>query len=104
MTKKVLKFDDPSNYRRAEERIRKLFQEGLVRWTHHVQERMKRRKLTAVHIEHAIRYGQIIEHSKPEQLWRYTLSGKWVSEPTQRKRDLRVVVEIDGRLIIITVF
>jgi hypothetical protein len=45
-----------------------------------------------------IRYGRIMEHSKPIQHWRYTILGKAVDGER-----VKCVVEINGKLIIVTV-
>lgn len=93
--------NDPTNYRRVAEKIRKMFRDGPVKWLRHAKSRMSERKITAVHVEHVIRYGQIIEHSQPGDLWRYTLTGTLFTE--NPRREVKVVVEVNDKLIIITV-
>ena len=50
-------------------------------------------------MQHVIRYGYVVEHSKPGQLWRYTVEGTSVDG-----EQVACVVEINGNLIsIVTV-
>lgn len=93
--------NDPTNYRRVAEKIRKMFQDGPVEWWEHAEKRMRERKITAVHVEHIIRYGQIVEHSKPGRYWRYAILGTLFTETP--RREVKVVIEIRGKLIIVTV-
>ena len=59
---------------------------------------MSQREIDISDIQNVIRYGRIVEHSKPLDLWRYTILGKAVDGDRTK-----VVVEINGRLIIVTV-
>ena len=43
-------------------------------------------------------YGSVTDHSQTHQLWRYVVDGRSVDETP-----MRCVVEINGRLIIVTV-
>jgi len=59
---------------------------------------MAKRDITMLDIEHIVlRTGQITDTSKPGRNWRYVLEGKTVEE-----RKLRVVLELNGRLVVIT--
>jgi hypothetical protein len=98
MVDNVVPIQDPTNYKRVRQRIRKLWDEGETEISHHARLRMRERKLDITDVQQVIRYGVIVEHSKPKDLWRYAIDGKTV-EGTR----LRVVVEINGSLIIVTV-
>lgn len=94
----VVPFEDPANYGRVEQRIRKLWKEGQVAITTHAQQRMKERKVDITDVQQVLRYGSVVDHSFGRDLWRYVVSGKTV-EGTRTT----VVVEIDGAMIIVTV-
>jgi Domain of unknown function (DUF4258) len=94
----VLPISNPGNYKLAHQRIRKLWNEGKTEIGIHAQRRMKERDIDMNDIQNVIRYGRIIEHSKPMTYWRYTLLGKAVDGET-----MKCVVEINGNLIIVTV-
>ena len=89
---------DPTNYKWAHQRIKKLWSEGKTEIGYHGQLRMSQRKIDVNDIQNVIRYGRIVEHSKPLQLWRYGILGKAVDGAR-----MKVVVEINGGLIIVTV-
>jgi hypothetical protein len=94
----VLPLVDPGNYRLIHQRIKKLWNEGEVEPGIHAQQRMAERGIDMNDVQNVIRYGRIIEHNRPIRLWRYTILGKAVDgEKT------KCVVEIDGKLIIVTV-
>jgi Domain of unknown function (DUF4258) len=94
----VVPIQDPANYRRVQERIRKLWEEGDVEILPHAVLRMKERKIEITDVYSVIRYGRVIEHSKPGDLWRYVVEGK-----TVEGAKAGVVVEIDGTLMVVTV-
>ena len=71
---------------------------GRTRGDQPCKRRMQERGFDMTDIEHAIRYGRVTDHSKPHAWWRYVLDVRSVDG-----RPMRVVVEIDGRLIIVTV-
>ena len=48
--------------------------------------------------EPIIRYGRVVQHSKPGQLWRYTVIGRAVDG-----EQASCLVEMNGSLIIVTV-
>jgi transcription elongation GreA/GreB family factor len=89
---------DPTNYKRVRQRIRRLWDSGETAISHHARVRMKERRLDITDVQEVIRYGEIVDHSKPGDHWRYVIDGKTV-EHTR----LRVVVEINGSLMIVTV-
>ena len=89
---------DPQDRPRVLRRIQRLWKEGSVEIVQHAQERMAERDLDIHDIYRIIESGRITEISRPHAQWRYKISGKSV----EGKR-AACVVEIDGRLIIITV-
>ena len=94
----ILSMLDPDDYKRAHQRIKKLWAESKTEITYHAQKRMKERNIDITDVQNVIRYGKVIEHSKPMTLWRYTISGASVDG-----KKMKCVVEIDGNLIIVTV-
>ena len=66
--------------------------------TRHVRHRMTQRKLSLRDIRHCLKYGRVVEHSRPFRLWRYKVDGSTIDgEP------MSCVVEINGELVLITV-
>ena len=94
----VVPIFNPSNYKYAHQRIKKLWNEGLVEIGVHAQQRMKQRLIDVNDIQNVIAYGRITEHKKPMNHWRYTIVGKAVDGES-----MKCVVEINGSLIIVTV-
>ena len=92
----VVPFSDPANYVLASRRIRKLWNEVRVEIKPHAQKRMKNRDLDILDIQYAIRYGRIVSHSQPENLWRYNVQGKLLDG-----RRISCIVEIDTSFLII---
>jgi len=90
--------DRPLSYRRAMERIRLLWKDGLFLITPHAQKRMRERGFDTPDIEHLIHYGHVVDHSKPGGLWRYKVQGRLVDG-----EGASCVVEINGNLIVVTV-
>jgi hypothetical protein len=88
----------PDDYKRAIQRIKKLWNEGRTEIGLHAQSRMRERAIDVNDIQYVIRYGRIIEHSKPMTHWRYTILGKAVDGDA-----MKCVVEINGNLIVVTV-
>ena len=80
------------------ERIRVLWKEGTVIYRPHALKRMRERKIDVSDIEHLVRYGYVVSHRKPDQFWRYTVTGLSV----ERER-ISCSVEMNGKLIIVTV-
>jgi Domain of unknown function (DUF4258) len=94
----VLPISNPGDYKRAHQRIKRLWQEGNTEISYHAQLRMNQRKLDINDVANCIRYGVIVEHNKPMTYWRYTIHGKAVDG-----KKMRCVVEINGNLVIVTV-
>jgi len=90
--------DRPLSYRQAIERVRTLWKDGVVEILPHAQDRMRQRRLDRNDLASVIRYGRIVEHSKPGQRWRYKVMGRSVDG-----EQASCVVEINGSLIIVTV-
>ena len=84
--------------RRAIERIRQLERDVGIVLTGHARQRMAQRKLSRRDIRHCLKYGRVIEHSKPSRLWRYKVQGSTIDGES-----MSCVVEINGKLILITV-
>lgn len=89
---------DPQDRPRVLKRIKRLWKEGGVEVLQHAQDKMAERRLDIHDIQHIIHSGSITEISRPHSLWRYRITGKSV----EGKR-AACVVEINGRLIIVTV-
>lgn len=90
--------DRPLSPRRAIERIRLLERDVGIVLTRHARQRMAQRQLSRRDIRHCLKYGRMVEHSKPFRLWRYKVDGSTIDgEP------MSCVVEINGKLILITV-
>lgn len=94
----VVPLHDPSNYVWAIRRIKSLWNEGNFEILPHAQERMKKWKLDILDIEHIVKYGRVVEHTMPQNLWRYKVQGTAVD-----RRRAHCMIEIDGSLIIVTV-
>jgi hypothetical protein len=94
----VVPLHDPQDWSRALKRIRKLWSEGSVEIPKHAQDRMSERKLDIHDVHNVIQYGHITESSHLHALWRYTILGKTIEE-----KRAKCVVEVNGRLIIITI-
>ncbi len=90
--------DRPLSPRRAIERIRQLERDVGIVLTGHARQRMAQRKLSRRDIRHCLKYGRVIEHSKPSRLWRYKVQGSTIDGES-----MSCVVEINGKLILITV-
>jgi hypothetical protein len=95
----VIPLERPDNYAWIIKRIRKLWREGDVTWTPHVEVEMKRRKLLLPDIRHIINTGIIVGHTKPRSHWRYEIKGKLLDGGKAT-----CIVEINGRLIIVTCY
>jgi 1,6-anhydro-N-acetylmuramate kinase len=90
--------DRPLSYRQAMERARTLWKDGVVEILPHAQERMRQRRLDRNDLASIIRHGRVVQHSKPGQLWRYTIIGRSVDG-----EHASCVVEMSDSLIIVTV-
>ncbi len=95
---KIIPLRDPTNYRRVLQRIKELWKEGEVEIKPHAKDRMRERDIYTTDMENVIRYGRVMQHSRPKTLWRYVVEG-----PSVDSGPIGCVVEIDGRLIIVTV-
>lgn len=91
-------FLDPTDYKAVVIRIRRIWNEGTTVFTSHAQDAMEERGIHELDIQHVIRFGEIKEHTKPGELWRYRVEGETVDGDW-----LGVIVEINGSLIIVTV-
>jgi len=89
---------DPTNYKRAMWRIRGLWEEGTTEYLPHARQRMRQRGVEVGDVRHTVKYGQIVEHSRPRERWRYRIEGTSVDGDP-----LDVVVEVDGHLVVVTV-
>jgi hypothetical protein len=97
----ILPMSNPSNYKLAYQRIKRLWNEGNTEISYHAQQRMKQRKLDMNDIANCIRYGRIIEHAKPMTYWRYTILGKaWMKNDEVRRGDQRQLDRCNSHLII----
>ena len=67
--------DRPLSPRRAIERIRLLEKDVGIVLTSHARQRLTQRKLSRRDIRHCLKYGRVVEHSKPSHLWRYKVQG-----------------------------
>ncbi len=97
--KKVVRLPDrPLSPRRAIERIRLLERDVGIVLTRHARLRMAQRKLSRRDIRQCLKYGRVVEHSKPFRWWRYKVQGSTIDGDP-----MSCVVEINGKLIFITV-
>ena len=94
----IVPLHKPDDYKRVMIRIKTLWREGSFRILNHAAERMQERNKDTTDIENCIRYGRIIEHRKPDVNWRYTIIGRAVDGES-----MKIAVEINGKLIIVTV-
>ena len=94
----LLPLHDPQNRSRVLRRIRKLWDEGSVEFVEHAETRMKERQLDVHDIHNILHHGQITEISRPHTRWRYTIVGKSIED-----KRAKCVVEVNGRLIVVTV-
>ncbi len=89
---------DPLNYKRVMWRIKEIWEEGSVKFVQHANQQMKKRGLDVSDVENIIRYGRIVEHSQPAELWRCKIEGLSLDHGKAA-----CIVELNKRLIIITV-
>jgi hypothetical protein len=89
---------DPTNYKRAMWRVRRLWEEGKTEFLPHAQLRMLQRGIEVGDVRHIVKHGRIVEHSRPRERWRYRIEGTSVDG-----HPLDVVVEVNGHLVIVTV-
>jgi len=94
--------DNPSDYRAVKLRMKRIWNEGVVRWGLHAQKHMQDEGIEDVDIHHAIKFGRITDHEESEYegyRYRYVLRGKSVDG-----FKLRVVVDLNGQMMIVTCF
>ena len=101
----VIRFDkdrtpefNPTNNKAVRDRIKQLWDKGLTRFSYHARKRMYERSIDSTDIQHIIRYGKIVDHSKPGDYWRFKIEGKTTDDVL-----LSCVIEIEDKLIIVTV-
>lgn len=97
----IIQLTDPTNYRRVAERIKKLFAEDFVKYSNHTMIRFAQRTLDAADVKKVIREGRIVSHEPSAEhpgCWLYRIDGNSIDN-----RSIRVIVEVNGRLIIVTV-
>jgi hypothetical protein len=82
---------DCANYAVVHRRIKHLWNHGDFEPLAHLVERMVKRKLDMNDVQNVIRYGKITEHSKPMDLWRYTVLGKCVEG-----QPVKCILELDA--------
>lgn len=88
----------PLSNRNATLRIRSFWKDGEVTFVPHAVTAMEQRGISMLDIEHVVlRTGHVTDSSRPGQHWRYVLEGR-----TAEGRKLRVVLELNGRLVIVT--
>jgi hypothetical protein len=95
----VVPLNDPYDKVRAHKRIKKLLDEGEFTIHPHAQKRMREREIFTPDIVNVLKYGTITEVTPSGNCWRYRFEGKSVEQ-----KSLGCVVEIQGRILIVTVF
>lgn len=85
----LVQLEDPSNYAVVAKRIKHLWFTGNYQLLPHIEKRMEEREIDMLDVEHVIRYGQIVDHSRPDETWRYVMSGKCVEG-----RALKFILEV----------
>ena len=97
----VIPLQDPQNPKWVLRRIRQLWEEGTVEILPHAQERMRKWGLDILDVRHVLHYGRVTEHSQALRGdgWRYRIDGTIVDGGRAA-----CVVEIEGTLIVVTVF
>lgn len=97
----VVPLEDPLNYRRVMQRIRKLLEEGTLYIPPHARQEMARDGLDETDVINMIRTGFIKpnSHSNPHGYWRYVVEGSSVD-----KGRASCVVELERKLVVVTVF
>jgi hypothetical protein len=96
---KIAQMNGPYDKNRTLQRIKKLLLEGEVQILFHAQEKMRVRRLDMLDVQHVLRYGMITEITSVGERWRYRIEGKTVDG-----RRAGCVVEINGRMLVVTVF
>lgn len=96
---KTVALNDPYDKPRVLQRIKKFLIEGEVQILIHAQERMRFRHLDMPDVQNVHRYGMLTEINPSGAHWRYRIEGKTIDG-----KRAGCVVEIDGRMLIVTVF
>lgn len=97
----VIRFEDrPLSASTASERIRTLWRDGKFGWYPHAEQRMAERGMDITDVENIIRYGQVIEHSRPGPAtpWRYVVEGPNIE---RKKAGVVCELELDGDLLLL---
>jgi len=92
----------PSDYRAARLRMKRIWNEGVVKWGHHAQQHMLDEGIDDVDVHHVINFGKFMDHEDSEYAGyhdRYTLRGRSVDGFR-----LRVVIDLDDQMMIVTCF
>jgi hypothetical protein len=90
---------DPYDRVRVHRRIKRLLAEGEIQIHPHAQKRMRERNILTPDILNVLKYGTITEITPSGSCWRYRLEEKTVEQ-----KSLGCVVEINGRMLIVTAF
>ena len=94
-----MQHNDPYDKVRVLQWIKKCLLEGEVQIPFHAQEKMRDRRLDMSDVQHVLRYGMITEITPSGERWSYRIEGKTVDGKLAG-----CVVEINGRMLIVTVF
>lgn len=94
----IVPFKDPQDYKRIEQRIRKLWDLGEVEVLPHAFKRLGQRRVDMLDVQNVILRGRVVDHSMASFRWRHVMEGKTVDGC-----NLRVVVEVEGNLLIVSV-
>jgi len=92
----------PSDCRAAKVRMKRIWNEGVVRWGHHAQLHMQNEGIDDSDVHHVIKFGSITGHEDSEYegyRHRYILRGRSVDGFR-----MRVVVDLDDQMMIVTCF
>jgi hypothetical protein len=92
----------PSDYRAAKLRMKRIWNEGVVKWGHHAQQHMQQEGIDDVDVHQVIKFGKIKGHEDSEYegyTYRYTLRGNSVDGFR-----LRVVIDLNDQMMIVTCF
>lgn len=96
---KIVPLNDPYDKAQVLQRIKKLLIDGEVQILVHAQNSMRIRHLDMSDAQNVLRYGMITEITPSGERWRYRVEGKTVDG-----KRAGCVVEVNGRMLIVTVF
>jgi uncharacterized DUF497 family protein len=91
-----LDVDRPLTNGRAMQRIKALWTDGKFTWLPHAEQRLIERGLDITDVEVLVRYGKVVESSRPGAVWRYKVEGS-----TAEGKKGAVVFELAGDLLIL---